>query len=387
MFNTKTATDIVFDNLVRNQRYKLRCIISSTEGITTTRTSAAVNIEQLSSANGTVSQFMPAATTKTQCVQYYFTSDPGQATKIAMIYYCQRLFSQSGWSQSGCITCTDSELTYTSPGLILPTNITCIAGTAKAKLRFLQTTGSVAAPITTNSTVLTPTTAGSTVNPSLVNQSNPITFSVCPVPHPVCASDVSGNKLYSDYFNQLIADTRTAALFNTNMGIVNVPVNSTMIVNDIVAPDLTKNFAVNILSLNANGLVQFSASFASALRCSWQVAETSNAPTTGAAVNSCADTQWCGKNFNVGTLVANTATNVNNLKAFAAGRSYGLYIACFNDIPYSTSISNVFTTGLSIPNNATPVTPTPVTPTNTTGNSANYSFFSYAILLILALLI
>jgi hypothetical protein len=388
MFNTKTATDIVFDNLVRNQRYKLRCIISSTEGTTTTRTSAAVNIEQLSSANGTVSQFIPAATTKTQCVQYYFTSDPGQATKIAMIYYCQRLFSQSGWSQSGCIICTDSGLTYTSPGLNLPTNITCIAGTAKAKLRFLQTTGSVAAPITTNSTVLTPTTAGSTVNPSLVNQSNPITFSVCPVPHPVCASDVSGNKLYSDYFNQLIADTRTTALFNTNMGIVNVPVNSTMIVNDNIAPDLTKNFAINILSLNANGLVQFSASFTSALRCSWQVAETSNAPTTGAAVNSCADTQWCGKNFNVGTLVANTATDVNNLKAFAAGKSYGLYIACFNDVPYSTSISNVFTTGLSIPNNATPVTPvTPVTPTNTTGNSANYSFFSYAILLILALLI
>jgi hypothetical protein len=234
---------------------------------------------------------------------------------------------------------------------------------------------------------LTPTTAGSTVNPSLVNQSNPITFSVCPVQHPVCASDVSGNKLYADYFNQLIADTRTTVLFNTNLGIVNVPVNSTMIVNDNVAPDVSKNFAVSILSLNANGLVQFSASFTSALRCSWQVTETSSAPATGAAVDSCTDSQWCGKNFNVGTLVANTATDVNNLKAFTAGRSYGLYIACYNDVPYSTSISNVFATNLSIPNNATPVTPTPVTPTNTTGTSAEFSFFSYAILLILALLI
>ena len=389
MFNSKTATDIVFDNLVRNQRYKLRCIISSTEGTTTQRTSAAVNIEQLSSANGTVAQFIPSATTKTQCIQYYFTSDPGQATKIAMIYYCQRLFSQAGWSQSGCIICTDSALTYTAPGLSLPSNITCVAAASKAKLRFLQTTtGSVAAPITSNSTVLTPTTAGSTVNPSLVNQSNPITFSVCPVQHPVCASDVSGNKLYSDYFNQLIADTRTTALFNTNLGIVNVPVNSTMIVNDNFAPDVSRNFAVSILSLNANGLVQFSASFTSALRCSWQVTETSSAPATGAAVDACTDSQWCGKNFNVGTLVANTSTDINNLKAFGAGKSYGLYIACYNDVPYSTSISNVFATSLSIPNNATPVTPvTPVTPTNTTPISAEYSFFSYAILLILALLI
>jgi len=389
MFNTKTATDIVFDNLVRNQRYKLRCIISSTEGVTSTRTSAAINVEQLSSTNGTVVQFLASGTTKTQCVQYYFTSDPGQATKIAMIYYCQRLFSQSGWSQSGCIICTDSGLTYTSPGLSLPSNITCLAGTSKAKLRFLQTSTNTGAPITGNSTVLTPTTAGSTVNPSLVNQSNPITFSVCPVQHPVCASDVSGNKLYSDYFNQLIADTRTTALFNTNLGIVNVPVNSTLIVNDNVAPDISKNFVLTLLAWNVNGLVQFSASYTSALRCSWQVAETSSAPATGSAVDSCTDTQWCGRNFSTGTLVANTSTDVNNLKAFGAGKTYGVYLACFNDVPYSTSISNVFSTTFTTPNNGTPVTPvTPVTPTNTTGTtSAEYSFFSYAILLILALLI
>jgi hypothetical protein len=306
-----------------------------------------------------------------------------------MIYYCQRLFSQSGWSQSGCIICTDSGLTYTSPGLALPSNITCVAGTSKAKLRFLQTTTNTGAPITGNSTVLTPTTAGSTVNPSLVNQSNPITFSVCPVQHPVCASDVSGNKLYSDYFNQLIADTRTTALFNTNLGIVNVPVNSTMIVNDNVAPDISKNFVLTLLAWNVNGLVQFSASYTSALRCSWQVAETSSAPATGAAVDSCTDTQWCGRNFSTGTLVANTSTDVNNLKAFGAGKTYGVYLACYNDVPYSTSISNVFSTTFTTPNNGTPVTPvTPVTPTNTTGTtSADYSFFSYAILLILALLI
>jgi len=386
MFNTKTASDIVFDNLVRGQRYKLRCIISSTEGNSALRTSAAVSIEQLNTANGTVTQFIPTTPTKTQCIQYYFTSDPGQATKIAMINYCQKLFSGSGWSQSGCIICTDSGLTYTSPGLSLPTNLTCTASAAKSKLRFLQTTNSTVAPPNNSSTVLTPTTAGSSVNPSLVNQSNPITFSICPVQHPVCPSDVSGNKLYSDYFNQLIADTKTTALFNTNLGIVNVPVNNTMIVNDNVAPDISKNFNVQILSLNVNGLVQFSASFTSALRCSWMVADTSSAPATGDAINSCVDTQWCGKNFNVGTLVANTSTDVNNLKAFTAGKSYALYIACFNDVPYSTSVSNVVSTPLSISNPVTPTTPT--TPTNTTTpTSAGFSIFSYAILIVLALLI
>jgi hypothetical protein len=222
----------------------LRCIISSTEGISTQRTSAAVSIEQLASNNGTVSQFIPTGVTKTQCVQYYFTSDPGQATKIAMVNYCQKLFSGLGYSSSGCIVCTDSDLTYTSPGLQLPTNLTCTASATTSRLRFLQNT----ADTTNNSTILTPTSASSTVNPALVNQSNPITFSICPVQHPVCDSDVSGNKLYSDYFDQLIADTATTALFNKNLGIVNVPVNNTLIVTDLVAPDISKDFVAKINS-------------------------------------------------------------------------------------------------------------------------------------------
>jgi hypothetical protein len=383
MFNNKTPSNIEFKNLVRGQRYKLRCIISSTEGVVSSRTSAAVSIEQLAANNGTISQFIPTAATKTQCVQYYFTSDPGQATKIAMVNYCQKLFSVTGYSSNGCVVCTDSELTYTSPGLELPNNLTCTASATKSRLRFLQTEPS---DVNTNSTVLTPTTASSTVNPSLVNQSNPITFSVCPVQHPVCNSDVSGNKLYSDYFNQLIADTRTTALFNKNLGIVNVPVNNTLIVTDLVAPDISKNFEVGVTTVNSNGLIVFNAKYTSALRCSWQIADSSAAPATGAAIASCTDSQWCGKNFQVGTLVSNAATDINNLKAFSSGKSYAIYFACFNDVPYSTSVSNIFSTPLSVPNNNTPVTP--VTPTNPTEpTSSGYTIFSYALLLILALLI
>jgi hypothetical protein len=382
MFNTKTETNIMFTNLVRGQRYKLRCIISSTEGVVSQRTSAAVSIEQLTTNNGTISQFIPTSATKTQCVQYYFTSDPGQATKIAMVNYCQKLFSSNGYSSNGCVVCTDSELTYTSPGLYLPNNITCTATSTKTRLRFLQNTPVV----NTNNTILTPTTASSTVNPSLVNQSNPITFSICPIQHPVCNSDVSGNKLYSDYFNQMIEDTKSTALFNKNLGIVNVPVNNTLIVTDNVAPDISKNFQVEIKSINSNGLVLFSAKFTSALRCSWQIADSSAAPATGAAISSCTDSQWCGSGFQVGTLVSTAATNINNLKAFSSGKSYALYFACFNDVPYSTTVSNVFSTPLSIPNSGTPVTP--VTPTNdTTPTSASFTGYAYAILLILAILI
>ena len=388
MFNNKTPSDIVFDNLVRGQRYKLRCIISSTEGNPTLRTSTSVNIEQMSTTNGTSTLLMPSAVTKTQCVQYYFTSDPGQATKIAMVNYCQKLFSSSGWSQSGCIICADSGLTYTSPGLALPTNITCSSTASKSKLRFLQTSTTTA--VANNTTVITPTSAGTTVNPSGVNQSNPITFSICPLQHPICPTDVSGNKLYSDYFSQLITDTKSTLLFNTNLGIVNVPVNNTLIVNDNVAPDISKNFVSQIISANPNGLVQFSASFPSAINCSWQIAESSLAPASGALINQCVDSQWCGKGFYVGTLTVTSSTNSNNLKAFTSGKSYSLYLACSNDVPYSSSISNVVALPLNLPA-STVVTPTTITNTSTTNTtvvvSSSYTVFNYAIILLLAFLI
>merc|ERR1711957_623446 len=138
--------------------------------------------------------------------------------------------------------------------------------------------------------------------------------------------------------------------FNKNLGIVNVPVNNTLIVTDLVAPNISKNFVVQVSSINSNGLIVFNAKFTSALRCSWQIADSSAAPATGSAIAGCTDTQWCGSNFQVGT-----------------------------------SVSNIFQTALSVPNNNTPVTP--VTPTNTTTTSAGFNVFSYAILLILALLI
>ena len=183
---------------------------------------------------------------------------------------------------------------------------------------------------------------------------------------------------------------KSTLLFNTNLGIVNVPVNNTLIVNDNVAPDISKNFVSQIISANPNGLVQFSASFPSAINCSWQIAESSLAPASGALINQCVDSQWCGKGFYVGTLTVTSSTNSNNLKAFTSGKSYSLYLACSNDVPYSSSISNVVALPLNLPA-STVVTPTTITNTSTTNTtvvvSSSYTVFNYAIILLLAFLI
>merc|ERR1712032_1575585 len=223
---------------------------------------------------------------------------------------------------------------------------TCTASATKSRLRFLQaTTEKAATPKTEEkATVATQTSAENTVNPALVNQSNPI---------------------------------------------VNVPVNNTLTVTDSAAPDISKNFVVKVTNANANGLVIFTAKYTSALRCTWQIADSAAAPATGSAIATCTDTQWCGQNFGVGTLVSATATNYNNLKAFSSGKSYAIYFACSNDVPYSTTVSNIFSTQINLPDvgtNKNKDTDTKQTK-NTDATTAGFIYFRYTILAILILLI
>merc|ERR1712096_208302 len=115
--------------------------------------------------------------------------------------------------------------------------IECVAPT-KSKLRFLQTTTAT----TTATTAKTETTATTTtkVNPESV--ADVAAFqTVCALPSPVCESDPSGAKTYSEYFAQFTGDLKTDVLFKTNLGIDNVFLaaeNSIVTTTDEATPDL-----------------------------------------------------------------------------------------------------------------------------------------------------
>ena len=81
-------------------------------------------------------------------------------------------------------------------------------------------------------------------------------------------------------------------------------------------------------------------------------------------------------------------TNSNNLKSFTTGKTYGIYHACYNDIPYPQNLSTVQYVTFSVPTASTPITPaTTVTTTNTTTVSSSFISYSYLIALILLSLI
>lgn len=314
----QTPVDIVFSGLVRGMQYHLRCIATTTQADSTLRNSTSVNFEASpSNANVTIT---PSASASTQCVQWQLLADLSAANRNTVVNYCQRLFSASGYFSSGCVICTFSDMTYNAPGLNLPTNVTCPT-TTKTRLRFLQ------AGSTTGTTTTTTTS----------------TLTVCPVAHPICATDVPSSKPYSDMVTQLANDLKTTALFKTNANIDGVQLNTTtptVIISDSVTPDITK-LTASVTSFAATGAVAWTASYASPLVCNWQISDSTTAPTFS-ALSGCTDASWCGKS-KVG--ITTTTLQTSNLKAFTAGSTYNVYMGCTNDIPMAQRQSAVRSVG------------------------------------------
>jgi hypothetical protein len=363
-----TPVDIIFSNLVRGQQYHLRCIIQSTNGDATKRSTSSVNIENYTpsgSANVTTVNIVPSVSQSTQCASWQFLSDPGQNTRNAIANYCQKLYSSAGWMNNGCIICTFPDLSYVAAGLSLPTNTTCPVATTASRLRFLQSTTGSTINAATNTTASTPTSV-----------------TVCPVAHPVCATDVSGNKSYQDYFNQLMTDLKTTALFKQTLNIDNVNLNATnplLIVKDLVAPDMTL-LSSNVTSFDATGALSFTANFPTPVNCYWMLSSSTTVPSF-ATVQQCTDAAWCGNNvLSPMTVTISTTT----LKAFSQGSTYQIYMGCTNNVPFAQKLSNVVATGtFSIP---APVIPTDNTATNSTV-AASFSQLSWmAICFVLAFL-
>jgi len=399
---TTTGSDIVFNGLIRGQRYKLRCIIESVQGNPTTRTSTTGNFEKYTAPNGTTWDVMPSSPQSTFCAQYLFDNEPGQETKIAMINYCQRLFSAPGWSANGCIICTDSELTYTVAGITLP-NIQCTAAAA-AKLRFLQSTATntvsststptTTATNTTNTTNPTPTTTGTTVIPSTVTENKTILFSVCAIASPVCSRDVSGNKAYLDYFNQLRDDLATPEQFKKTLDIVNAQVRSVTTYSDATAPTITtETLKITGVTPALTGLIRFKATFPNPLRCFYQISTSAStsAPTFDAIMN-CKDA-LCGT-FKPNSLGVEVSTSTTNLRALTPNAQYNIFVGCTNDVPYSTKRSAVIAgSSFTAPSDTNTVPTNTTCPTgqtfNTTLNqciSSGFINFSFALLMIFAFL-
>jgi hypothetical protein len=340
VYTSTTGHNILFNNLIRGQKYKLKCIIESVEGDKTKRTSNSGTLNQYTNADGILIDIMPSYPQTTYCAQFLFYSEPSQETKIAIIQYCQKLFSTPGWVNNGCVVCTDSGLSYITPGLNLPDENICVAPKTTT-LRFLDTVDSTNGTTSTSSTPAT--TTDDLVIPVATVENNGFLYSVCAIASTVCNTDISGKKLYTDYFNQFKNDLATQDLFKKTLNIIDAQVAQVNIYDDTKAPDLAA-LSISNMSNQLTGLVTFTATNATPLKCSYQIttAAASAAPSFD-SILSCTDA-LCGT-VKPNLLGSTVSTNANNLKALTPSTTYNIFFACTNDIPYTQKRATVLSVG------------------------------------------
>jgi len=305
--------------------------------------------------NTTTVNIQPSNPPPTQCAQWQFLAEPGQEARVKVVNYCQKVFSGPGYWNNGCVVCSFSDMSYNVPGLSLPTNITCPATVKRA--RFLQT----------------PTTTTANITNDV-----PTYLTVCPIAHPICTTDIAASgKVFADYFNQMVNDLKTAALFKSTIGVDNIRLNTTqpiLTVIDTVIPDITK-VSVTLTDSQATGAVSWTATYSSPLQCYWMISDTTTTPSF-TAIQSCTDPSRCGKS-KVGP--AQTSMGPSVPKPFAGGASYNIFMACTNDIPMAQKISSVRSVAsFNVPS----VTPAPISP----GFVVAAGYINYSLLAILILL-
>lgn len=107
ILNVSGATDIVFTNLLRGSSYKLKVIITSTNGIVSDRTQSKIELMNYTLTNGTIVSFNVPRSIQTRCLSYRFNTRPGIQVTSRLLWYWQSRFNLNGYYESGCITPVD----------------------------------------------------------------------------------------------------------------------------------------------------------------------------------------------------------------------------------------------------------------------------------------
>jgi hypothetical protein len=353
--NNNLPREIVFPDLIRGESYKLRCIAQSTETDLSSRTSINLNIENsnILSNSTTMSEIStnafisPSKTIPPQCVQFNFYSNPNDTIKNATVNYCQKLFSEMGWSNNGCVVCMLKDNGYKADGLTFnsETGMTCPSSSSSDILRLLQTSDTTTqyVNVTANSSSMT----------------------LCAIPSLNCPSDPNLiNKSYSDYMTKIKDNLKTKEGFKNYLGYDNVYVdltNPTNLISDSNVPDPNK-ITLTLLNVNINTsnitstITYYSKSVSNItlsmisnlpLSCYYLIAPSiPNTQITLPSSNimkSC-KTTYCGT-FEVDSIQKNVTTLLRTPDLIkSAGNeiyTYYVYFLCSNNIPFTKSMSDV----------------------------------------------
>jgi hypothetical protein len=356
-YDTTLPSDIIFEGLMRNQKYRLTCLMESSDIAKPTGTMYVME-SYLDPTTNTNIPLTPAQTYPTYCIEYSFNSAMNLNNLTTahqnVINKCQKTISSpTGWQSKGCAVCTDDSLTIFAPGLNLDTAVCYLKSNTPitTTLRVLDdtTTGNVhavaadantLATTTSTTTTSTPTstTVSTTVNSdtTILNNNNGVnlppsktTFRYCIAHKPTCETD--RDVTYEDLTKTYI---QMANDIKNNFGgitgeFVNIDTVSTY--NDGIKPK-PENIKIDNFMFTNDGSISWNSYYNTPLSCAWQYRAQSYFPAPSFDnIWACA-TGNCGKT-KVSSWGIRTGTNQNTIYPLSEGTTYEIFYACYNDMP------------------------------------------------------
>jgi len=293
---------IRFDNLIRNENYFINCKVETTNGDDSIKKE-----KYLFDFDSRI--IIPSKQDPTECFQLNYMEEISNQLKISLINYCQKYFSSQGWYENGCIVCTDGNLTNQAPGLDIAKNRSCPSDEFQPNFQ--------APPFKSS-------------------------FTVCPIPHPACPTDVKGG--YKKTFDDMVDTINTKEKFESKFGKLDVKFTQTysvLKINDNYEPNI-QNLNVRVISYNKDGEFKMSATYPSPILCYWKISKSTGSVTLPEfnQIKYCYDNSWCGL-AQIGPIESFIQNYDKFRRIFQINSTYNVYFACQNYIPFAEKESVV----------------------------------------------
>jgi len=359
MIIKSTNIDFIFENLIRGQEYKLRCLIDGIEGEFNKKKSINIVMDSYTSEKNKIVAIETPPQEKSECIHYIFNNEPSDNLKSLMINYCQNLFTgNEKWEDNGCIVCTDVTKSVFPMGFSLPKSKNCSEMNPKSELdsqlkfnskdlRLLdldninsQGNNFNSKLFLTNRDLSKNTTFSDRIIQVDINsEKKNFSFSVCPVPYSICKSDITITN-YNNQFNKLVESFSSDENIKKNLNIDfgSISLNKSIKVLDVLKPEL-KISDFSSIQGNSNGLVKWTKKSSTPLYCYWQISSYTN-NIDALSIKKCSDYSVCGS-YRSTFFSTNITTNEKYLKPLEYYKKYGLFVVCQNDVPYANIDSDV----------------------------------------------
>jgi len=351
------AQYLSFDNLIRGERYKIKCLFQFTSAENTYTRISEFNkmIPSLNSLNdnnnnnSTNTVFIETIkNTPTQCIQFYFNKQIDLSAQLALIEYCQILFKDA----SGCHVCLDSYGNINES--VTLNNIRICGNKGESRLPFKKTNLDIDPKDSPTKTPLyysrdyigKYSTEQNLVNKYISVGDKKIPFYIpdtapyllCVVQDKTCSTNLDSN-IFNNFINKLNSDLNNDDKIKQITGIPDLGYLNSFIISDSkpFINDIS-DFLISNPSINTNGYIYMQAYYKIPLLCHWKIQLNLNPAPQQYDIEKCYDEKLCGS-IKLNMIPINMVlTNFINVDLNAI---YNVYIACYNDLPYPTNISDL----------------------------------------------